>query len=211
MYATVHLETSIEAAVATIKETLAVRGFRVVRSFDLQNAAAAHPHCACPDHGTDNCTCQYLVLLAYPGADAGSPLTLAVHGRGHDTYLSLLDGEETEWLGVLLPAIARIKSGQACATQPTMEEDMSRKVFSVPNISCGHCTHTIQMELGDLPGVTSVQAEVATKQVTVEWGAPATWEKIKATLAEINFPPADNDLETGESGSLQLPGRQAVP
>ena len=82
---------------------------------------------------------------------------------------------------------------------------MSSKVFSVPSISCGHCTHTIQTELGDLPGVTSVQAEVATKQVAVEWGAPATWDKIKATLAGINFPPADNDPETGELGSFQRP------
>jgi len=67
---------------------------------------------------------------------------------------------------------------------------MSSKTFTVPNISCGHCTHTIKMELGDLPGVKSVQAEVASKEVTVEWETPATWDKIEATLVEINYPPA---------------------
>ena len=53
---------------------------------------------------------------------------------------------------------------------------MTTKTFTVPNISCGHCTHTIQMEVGDLAGVDSVQADEATKQVTVQWGNPATWE-----------------------------------
>ena len=67
---------------------------------------------------------------------------------------------------------------------------MSSKTFNVPNISCGHCTHTIEMELGELPGVTSVAAEVGSKRVTVEWGAPATWDEIKATLVAINYPPA---------------------
>jgi copper chaperone CopZ len=67
---------------------------------------------------------------------------------------------------------------------------MSSKTFVVPNISCGHCTHTIESELSDLAGVTSVKADEATKQVVVAWEAPATWDKIVATLQEINYPPA---------------------
>lgn len=66
---------------------------------------------------------------------------------------------------------------------------MASKTFTVPNISCGHCTHTIEMEVGDLEGVKSVKAEEATKQVTVEWQDPANWEKIQALLQEINYPP----------------------
>ncbi|MEZ4513069.1 MAG: heavy-metal-associated domain-containing protein [Chloroflexota bacterium] len=66
---------------------------------------------------------------------------------------------------------------------------MSTKTFTVPNISCGHCTHTIEMEVGDLAGVTSVKADQGTKQVTVEWQEPANWEKIHALLQEINYPP----------------------
>lgn len=68
---------------------------------------------------------------------------------------------------------------------------MSSKTFVVPNISCGHCTHTIQRELGELPGVRSVTADVAARQVTVEWDAPATWDGIVARLVEINYPPAE--------------------
>jgi copper chaperone CopZ len=68
---------------------------------------------------------------------------------------------------------------------------MTTKTFVVPNISCGHCTHTIESELGELAGVQSVQAEEATKKVTVAFDAPATWDKIVATLQEINYPPAN--------------------
>ena len=67
---------------------------------------------------------------------------------------------------------------------------MNTKTFTVPNISCGHCTHTIELEVGELPGVSSVKAEEATKQVTVEWGDPATWTQIEALLQEIDYPVA---------------------
>ncbi|KAA3664197.1 MAG: heavy metal transporter [Chloroflexi bacterium] len=68
---------------------------------------------------------------------------------------------------------------------------MTTKTFSVPNINCGHCTHTVEMEVGELAGVVSVKAEVESKQVTVEWNEPASWENIKSLLAEINFPAAE--------------------
>lgn len=65
---------------------------------------------------------------------------------------------------------------------------MSTISYTVPNISCKHCVHTIKTELGDLAGVTSVQADESSKQVTVTYGPPATPEEIEATLAEINYP-----------------------
>lgn len=68
---------------------------------------------------------------------------------------------------------------------------MTTKTFTVPNISCGHCTHTIQMELSDLAGVQSVTADEATKQVIVGWEAPANWETIQAVLKEIDYAPAE--------------------
>jgi len=66
---------------------------------------------------------------------------------------------------------------------------MESRTFVVPNISCGHCTHTIEMEVGDLAGVSSVKADQETKQVTVAWSDPATWDQIQGTLVEINYPP----------------------
>lgn len=61
--------------------------------------------------------------------------------------------------------------------------------YTVPSISCGHCVHTIQMELGDLAGVSSVVADEKTKEVAVSFGDPATEEQIIATLKEINYAP----------------------
>jgi copper chaperone len=68
---------------------------------------------------------------------------------------------------------------------------MTTKTVVVPNISCGHCTHTIETELADVAGVQRVQADQESKKVTVDFEAPATWEKIVATLEEINYPPAN--------------------
>ena len=67
---------------------------------------------------------------------------------------------------------------------------MTTVTFNVPAISCGHCVHTIQTEVGDLEGVSSVTASNNTKQVEVSFDAPATQEAIVALLAEINYPVA---------------------
>ncbi|HET6445774.1 MAG TPA: heavy-metal-associated domain-containing protein [candidate division Zixibacteria bacterium] len=68
---------------------------------------------------------------------------------------------------------------------------MESKTVTVPNISCGHCTHTIEMELADLAGVQTVKADRESRQVKVEWDQPATWEKIESLMVEINYPPVN--------------------
>ena len=65
---------------------------------------------------------------------------------------------------------------------------MNTLTVHVPNISCAHCVHTIQTELGELPGVSAVQANEQTKVVTVAFAPPATRAGIEALLAEINYP-----------------------
>lgn len=69
---------------------------------------------------------------------------------------------------------------------------MTTVTYTIPNISCGHCVHTIQNEVGELAGVESVVANQTTKQATITFGSPATEEQIKSLLAEINYPPATN-------------------
>jgi copper chaperone CopZ len=68
---------------------------------------------------------------------------------------------------------------------------METKKFSVPNITCGHCVMTIQRELDEIDGVRNVEGDPTAKEINVEWDAPATLEKIKSTLEEINYPAAD--------------------
>ena len=67
---------------------------------------------------------------------------------------------------------------------------MTTVTYSVPNISCGHCVHTIQMEVSDMDGVESVVASAETKQVEIVFEAPASEDGIKKLLAEINYPAA---------------------
>ena len=67
---------------------------------------------------------------------------------------------------------------------------METNRFSIPNISCGHCVMTIQRELGDIEGVLKVEGDPNQKEIAVDWDAPATLEKIKATLEETNYPAA---------------------
>lgn len=68
---------------------------------------------------------------------------------------------------------------------------MTEITLNVPNISCGHCVHTIQSELVDLEGVKKVVASAQTRQVTVSFEPPADTEKIKTLLTEINYPAVD--------------------
>ena len=65
---------------------------------------------------------------------------------------------------------------------------MTTVTYTVPAISCGHCTHTIETEVADLQGVQSVKAEIDSKKVTITFAEPASEDKIKALLAEINYP-----------------------
>jgi copper chaperone CopZ len=71
---------------------------------------------------------------------------------------------------------------------------MAEKIFTVPNISCGHCVETIQREVGELPGVTAVVADQASKRVTLTWDDGATdWAAVVALLDEIQYPVADDE------------------
>ena len=69
---------------------------------------------------------------------------------------------------------------------------MPTKTFEVPNISCGHCVRTVENEVGEIAGVSKVDANQETRVVTVEWGDPATWEQINDILVEINYPPTES-------------------
>lgn len=68
---------------------------------------------------------------------------------------------------------------------------MESTKFSIPNISCGHCVMNIKRALTEVDGISSVEGTPEEKTITVEWASPATIEKIKSTLKEINYPAVD--------------------
>lgn len=67
---------------------------------------------------------------------------------------------------------------------------MTTVTYSVPAINCAHCTHTIETELTELEGIKNVRADVASREVSITFEAPADEAKIKALLAEIEYPVA---------------------
>jgi copper chaperone len=60
--------------------------------------------------------------------------------------------------------------------------------YSIPNIHCGHCVHTIQSELIEMPGVKSVKADMDRRNAVIEFEPPASEEKIKELLESIEYP-----------------------
>ena len=67
---------------------------------------------------------------------------------------------------------------------------MNTLTVKAPDISCGHCVHTIQSEVGELAGVKNVVANEQSKLVTITYDPPATEQQIKELLSEIGYPAA---------------------
>lgn len=66
---------------------------------------------------------------------------------------------------------------------------MTTLTYTIPGISCGHCKMTIEREVGELPGVTSVGVAVETKQAVIDFELPVTEEQVQSLLVEIGFEP----------------------
>ena len=64
----------------------------------------------------------------------------------------------------------------------------SIQTFTVPDISCEHCVNAITAEVTPLDGVTAVEVDLATKQVTVTGGDR---EAIVAAIDEAGYDTAD--------------------
>ncbi|HRW48957.1 MAG: heavy-metal-associated domain-containing protein [Caldilinea sp.] len=67
---------------------------------------------------------------------------------------------------------------------------MTTKTYNVPDISCGHCTATIERELKLVDGLDSVKAELDTKLVTVEVENDSVLAEVEKMLEEIGYPAA---------------------
>ena len=75
-----------------------------------------------------------------------------------------------------------------------MSEATVERTVQVPGISCGHCVMTIEREVGEAPGVSSVKADQGSKRVTVTWDPDSTdWSAIRDLMEEINYPPEEVD------------------
>jgi copper chaperone CopZ len=65
---------------------------------------------------------------------------------------------------------------------------MSSKIYTIPNISCGHCVATIEREVGGVAGVQDVTGNVDSKEVTVVYDDEAALVRVEKLLEEIRYP-----------------------
>ena len=91
------VDQSCDEVLHRAKGQLSQAGLRAMQTFDLHAARIGLQNCPCPNHGTDECDCQMVVVLVYqkygdvsPPLDT-SPVTLILHGNHGQTWLSLAE------------------------------------------------------------------------------------------------------------------------
>jgi hypothetical protein len=92
-----------DEALQWTKEQLSRVGMRAVQTFDLHTARAGLHDCSCPNHGTEECDCQMVILLVYGNAE--QPATLFLHGNDGQTWLSIADNPQQRADSKLLAGI----------------------------------------------------------------------------------------------------------
>lgn len=80
---------SCDEALQWTKKQLLQAGLRAVQTFDLHTARVGLHDCPCPNHGTNECDCQMVVVLVY--GKAAEPATLILHGNDGQTWCSIAD------------------------------------------------------------------------------------------------------------------------
>ncbi|MGN9810986.1 heavy-metal-associated domain-containing protein [Micromonospora sp. BQ11] len=64
---------------------------------------------------------------------------------------------------------------------------MVTSTYQVTGMTCGHCVNAVSSEVGAIPGVTDVQVELATGQVTVTSEAPLDTDTVRAAVDEAGY------------------------
>ena len=82
------IDSSCDQALQSTKKKLSQAGLRAVQTFNLNTARLGLHGCSCPNHGTDACDCQMIVLLVY--GDVAEPATLILHGNDGKTWVSVV-------------------------------------------------------------------------------------------------------------------------
>lgn len=81
-----------DEAVAEAVQQLVSANLQVLRTFDFHNSPSTFTQCTCPNHGTEQCDCQLVVLLVY--RDKLPPTSLVAHGHDGKTWFALVDSPE---------------------------------------------------------------------------------------------------------------------
>lgn len=92
------------------KKQLSQANLRAVQTFDLHTARIGLHDCPCPNHGTDECDCQMVILLVY--GDSGEPVTMILHGNDGQTWVSMADTPNQKSNAIAATAIRNALEGK---------------------------------------------------------------------------------------------------
>ncbi|GAB3158444.1 heavy-metal-associated domain-containing protein [Microbispora hainanensis] len=64
---------------------------------------------------------------------------------------------------------------------------MTTATNTVTGMTCGHCVSSVKEEVGEVPGVTGVEVDLATGLMTVESDGPIDTARIRAAVEEAGY------------------------
>lgn len=64
---------------------------------------------------------------------------------------------------------------------------MVTTTYQVQGMTCGHCVNSVSAEVGAIPGVSDVQVDLASGQVTVTSENPLETETVRAAVDEAGY------------------------
>jgi hypothetical protein len=83
------LECSCDEALHQVQACFRESGLRVMQTFDLHTTRHARQDCSCPNHTTETCDCQMVVLLVF--GETTEPIPLILHGNHGRTWISFAE------------------------------------------------------------------------------------------------------------------------
>jgi hypothetical protein len=100
------IDSSCDQALQMTKTQLSEAGLSAVQTFNLNTARLGLHNCCCPNHGTEACDCQMIVLLVY--GEAPEPATLILHGNNGQTWILIADSPSLHGNAKLVTRIRRL-------------------------------------------------------------------------------------------------------
>jgi copper chaperone CopZ len=73
------------------------------------------------------------------------------------------------------------------AATTSVKEPSVQTTYTVTGMTCGHCVSSVQAEVGQIPGVTGVQVDLASGAVTVTSEAPLDEAAVRAAVDEAGY------------------------
>ena len=107
------INSSCDQALQMTKTQLSEAGLSAVQTFNLNTARLGLHNCCCPNHGTQACDCQMIVLLVY--GEAPEPATLILHGNNGQTWISITESAFQRGEPKLVASIRRVLEGVVAA------------------------------------------------------------------------------------------------